>query len=1157
MGRPGVVAQSTQANNTNTFNRRSIAKLVGIVFHSDLYTGRCKLYPVDNAAGRDRLEAMARKPEDWCQPELMVCCARHRTACFFTSEIMQDPDKPNRWVCFLEDPFIPTGRYMLEVQRTKGRPIFQLVQVKGKMFAQEPVSGCALDHSEGSPVELMTDFMVGDGVSLEEALYNLCSYRYEASIGAMRESDMEKVGEGKAPESGFKTAIGIAHSTQEMIAHTIGIVKLDFPFYNNLKKVEKFLAGDKGRFTRQIIFLWEKSKLKQSVLNFTRDKEHPNVDGLLVWMEEDEGKLKRLSGLGIIEANYLEKYREKMDEYKIRGKVEIGKLSEGIEIVGAGFAMLDNVIETAEMIEKFNEAWTAWEHMGEELGRVSRRILKVPLDDQPWLAHGGGWFMRGDLTMLEHLKMVADNAAANAQDAGWKWFMKMLPQAVGFCEFGQLMKEIKPLAKAQKGYAVAKVVAVKADQMLHSNIADVYQKQIATKWHDLNAWIANDNALMYHAIGMTAHYWEQESIALQFYVRAKVIYGLKRLIDMCGPLGGDGRRRVSKYNFVQCWLAPGTTFEQAVDEMQVGRYISELCLAEGFWVRKDHLIVDWLHHWLQERDPAHRNEIIRTTAPDDPARWFKVEFQRFWPIHHSDILDVHKFAERFSTDWSSVDDRDVETCFLEYGVCEWQREILKITEWKVMPDRKVIDSETPVRAVLVFKKGAQVRPGLPVTFQIERTDWLNVPGPIYTTVVRPLQFSMAVECGEIERDEYLVRYMDQLGAIVSFSYSYAWKKKGEKEEEPAKVFYGFKPMIESTEWKEALKEFGFTKVWGLARNAKQWLHPSTMDFAVKYVVANGEAEGYVKTAGRFWDSTSEFTVQPGHITGPRDPEFDERNKAKFTDLEFLQRQLPEAPPPKPVYPKLDTVVVQFQAGQEWKAVTGAGISANDPVRIVFVFKEKALRVPVVVLIKRTDYAVNLPGPHYTANVVSLLDNLGPEFKGKWGVVITPEYYMMQWIKPNSFELRVELLNGGELWRGIKPITRDEICSKGHAVTAQTWAGYKFSVYYGVGTDDPREASDVASIPHSIMNDIPMAVGDQIGSDGMILKGYGTFGVSYWDAVLYHGAHLTACGMPFIANVFDSEGNSRPWVFGEDAHLYMQAVEDDPNLYNVVAEATVS
>ena len=764
---------------------------------------------------------------------------------------------------------------------------------------------------------------------------------------------MEKVKEGKEPESGFKTYCGVAHTTQEMVANAIGIVKFDFPFFKNLKKLDDFLSVDEGLFHKQrqkladlahpnIMFLWQKTGLQKAVLKWTREAEQPNIDGLSV---REEGKWKRLSSMGVIDEVYLEKYRQSLEE-----NAGFRKFSQGVEMIGVAFELVDCILETAEMIAAFNEAWVAWARMGQELGKVSRDIREFGSQwegiDTPWKHHGHGFFSRGDLALLENLKMTADNSASSAQDAGWKWFLKMAPQALGFCECGELFKEVKSLEKAQTAYGAAKKFATTVDKLTHANVVDIYETQIANKWHDLNASTANDSALMYHGIGMSTQYGNQQAIALQFYVRAKVLYGLKRLIDLCGPLGkeGDRQRRVSKYNFIQSWTTPGKTFEQAVAELRVNEYITELCLARSFWVRKDHLLADWLHHWMQEKDPTHKDQILRTKEPtEDQDRWFKVDFQRYWPIHYRDIPTVEKFAAQFSTDFSSVDDSDVQTCFLQKGTSSWAvvpgtsdgSKMLRIAKWELLLDKDVIDSETPVRAILVFKKDAPVRAGLPVTFQLERTDLLNVPGPVYQTIARPLATPGAVETGHLEKDPELGKYKDQMGAIVSFSYSYAWKRNG--NELPAKIYYGLKPMIEDPSWKDAISTLGFKYVYQWARNAHEWLVPCNMTFAVKYNAGDGHVDGYAHTRNGFWNSTVEVTVQPDHISGPQDPEFNQRNHAKFTDLDFLRRQLPESPPPKPKYPGLENVLVQYLDGEKWLPVNGdQGVAFRTPVRIIFV-----------------------------------------------------------------------------------------------------------------------------------------------------------------------------------------------------------------------------
>ncbi|HKE23594.1 MAG TPA: hypothetical protein VKB88_14605 [Bryobacteraceae bacterium] len=1158
-----TAAQSAAEDNFNTHDLKAVAKLVYVVFHADRYQGRCKLYPLENGDAVARLRQMKERPEEWCRPEFMRCCEQHATPCFFTSEITKDPDSPNRWICAITDPLIPQGKYMLEAPQKQGLPIFQIIQIKGKMFAREPISGKRMDGASGFPVDLLLDAVIGDGVTLEEALYNLCSYRYQDSIGAMRDEDVEKVARGEEPSSGFKTVVGVIKTAQETVAGSLGYVKAEFSWFKNLKSLDKLLAGDKGRHTAQIMKYWQKSGLPAAIVKFTSEH-YLNIDGLIIATNAD-GKYKRLSGLNVIDENYLEPYRAALEREALKGNYTFGDLCQHVEAVGQGLEMLDNLIETYEMVAAFDRSWGAWAKMQAMLTKVSVTLNKGSDPHQPWNVHGNGCFMRGDLAMLENLKMAADNSAADAQAAGWAWFMKMAPQVIGGLGVGEAFADFKAGKKTISAYKGGSWIWKKADNLTHADIMHSYQKQVATRFHDLNAWIANENALMHHAIGMSVQFYEVQAIALQFYVRAKVLYGLKRLIELCGPVRSQ-TRRVSKYNFIQNWSAMNTTFDQMVDQFGIKQYIDELCLAPAFWIRRDHLLADWLHHWMQEQSSGHRDQVIRTSEPPDPEHWFRVEFQRYWPIHYSDIADAHKFAQKFSTNWTSVDDNDVDCCFLERGNCTWKTvgggTLPTIWSWDLLRDEDVIDSETPVRAVLVFKKDAPVCAGIPVTFQLERTDWLNVPGPVYQTVVRPLDPTAGPDT---EKDKTLLHYKDRYGAVVNFSYSYEWKKKG-GETVPARVYYGLKPMLETPEWKEMLSPTGFAKlIWALNRAERQRLFVSSMDMAVKYSVCDGQVQGYAKAGNTFWDSTTEVTVQARHKWAPPDPEFDERNLAKFTDVEFLRRLCPTAAPPPAPKPRVERVDVEFCVkDDEWKPVTADGISVEQPIRVIFVLKKQEPSFPVVVNIKRSDGIVsrNVRGPFYSRNVVQKLDNLGPRYKGKWGVVVTPWYYLMAWEIIRYGTASVELLNGGKIYRGVKPITGDDVCCwSGKPATADTWANYKFSVYYGVGSNDPADATEVADVAGSLLNDVPLTVTDSI-TGGFPLLGEGLYGISARQEGNYDGKTISICTLPLLAMVYhtSSPGNrddARPIsnLTGDHFQALLGAVDEHSDLYDIVRLGT--
>jgi len=208
----------------------------------------------------------------------------------------------------------------------------------------------------------------------------------------------------------------------------------------------------------------------------------------------------------------------------------------------------DNCKYSRPQSRRENRAGGAWEKMQAMVTKVSTTLRSRAREpEKPWNAHVNGCFLRGDLAMLENLKMVADNSAADAQDAGWAWFMKIAPQVLGGLGLGEAFKEYTTGTRMMSAY---KDGSWKKADMSHSRVMECYKEQVATWFHDLNAWIANDNALFQHAVGMSSQYYKFQAIALQFYVRAKVLYGLKRLVDLCGTVTSQ-IRRVSKYNFIQ------------------------------------------------------------------------------------------------------------------------------------------------------------------------------------------------------------------------------------------------------------------------------------------------------------------------------------------------------------------------------------------------------------------------------------------------------------------------------------------------------------------------------------------------------------------------------------------------------------------------------
>jgi hypothetical protein len=141
---------------------------------------------------------------------------------------------------------------------------------------------------------------------------------------------------------------------------------------------------------------------------------------------------------------------------------------------------------------------------------------------------------------------------------------------------------------------------------------------------------------------------------------------------------------------------------------------------------------------------------------------------------------------------------------------------------------------------------------------------------------------------------------------------------------------------------------------------------------------------------------------------------------------------------------------------------------------------------------------------------------------------------------------VEVLNGGEMWRGIKPVTAAE--TYWQDLTADAWKDYTFTVYYGVGTNDPNQATDRVDVVGSALDDVPLKFEDFEAG----LSGAGIYGVGKKDKILFRGKYLSVCTMPFIAFVVNAEDETmKRYVSGDRMHQFLEAVDDMPNLYNVV------
>lgn len=1079
------VAQGARTKRGNAINKTHLVKLVRVVFHTDRYQGRCWLFPLENA-GTKRLQAATKTPTGSQQTtagDPLYCRSSNPAIMGFSTT--QIKAGKGYWTCFVKDPLLPMGKYILEVPLKKRlwsgkgpKSIFHLVEITGKMVARTPYELKLLGTPPAGvlPKPVIVDSLIGDGMSLEEALFNLAAYRYEASIGGLRKADMAAVAGGDPPESGFKTALGVAQSAQEHLTSLIGIINADFGFYNDLKKLDQYFGQDQDRLGQGLITLWKKTGIAQSQLDWVQNLTRPNTAGMLIYELDENGKqVRKLSTLESLEENKLAPYRLNLQYNK-----PYQTFQDYVRFSGSVMAFLGNVIDTVDMWAAFQAAEAANVQFQRAIGDVVRARTQIDRGQKDlrslWEAQKTGWFCRGDLTNIETLKANADNLAAKAAVTGWKWTFKMSSQAIGFCSLGKVFADTK-LQKAADLYPMVKSVAATLDSKVGKDVIARTYKDIETWWHDVAACASNDVTLKNALFAYGGQ--QSQRIKILFLLRAKVLYGLKRLIDKCGPAVDSEKKRsvVSRANYAReaiDWLLVDKSFHDKIRLFRIESYINTFCLSPHFFVRKDHLLEDWVHHWVEEWDDAYRNQVIKTSVSQTEWRsgnWRKVDFQKYWPIHFMDHPNVAKFATQFATDWSEVSDGDIARCILLRGTGQWKQLLgskkwtLKITQWHRLKDEEVIDSETPVRVVLIFKAAATVALGTPVQFQLERTDGANVTGPLYNAVARPFHADSPEgkemrSCG-IPNGRYI--------AVADLTYGYRDKKA---PHEAAKIYHGLKPMLETSKW------YDWVAPWGFHKRLRQKAHamkPFAMSFAVKYAAGDGSASGYASLKN-FWNSTVEITVVPERVSAPKHPadpyfvKFNARNRKKFTDIAFLQRQVPSAKPAVPQKPALETVVAQYSKdGKRWHKLADR-LNWNHHLRVIFVFKKKVTWAPCVIRIDRVDCTWNVKGPHYTSNVVTKLDHVG--FRGKWGVIITPYYYFFKFRNESGHVVIEELNDNGKPWRGVKPF----LCAKRSTdrITENDYRGFEFDILYDVGTNDPKKAS--TRVPNA--NDVKLLVKKQ-------------------------------------------------------------------------------
>ena len=1093
-----TVSQRADQSGANLLDQRPALKIVQIHFHQPYYKGKTpRLFP--HPSNTDAIR--------WLEKELFPkgdadkdggSDALH----FVCSPVKPHAEKAGLWVSVVNATEVPAGLYILEVPFLRKVPgggseektFCQMVLIRAKLIAAGPDGVPFGPDSRTAPV--VCEWFPGDGVSLEESLYNLFAYLYEESIGVLLAEDMKKVAEGGEPESGFKTFLGVADTLKEGAAGLIGLVKLDFGWYKTIKSVDSYLDG-KG--SRTVLALWKKSGLGKSALKWSNDMIKPNAIGMVI--DADGKYVKRVNIYRKLDY-VLGKHSKPVDDFlEKRHDQAMGlNVSEVGEIAGSIVDLLGNTVEAYEVMDAFVKADSArmdfmrnltrmvdrrtqemgWEIGYAKAGSAERKKMRDRGDAPPWERHG--FFVRGDLTALEALKMKTDHAAGEAHLAAAKFTLKMSASAYGISGLGAIVGE-----KAEKAYEAVKKIASFVDSNLGSKDIDRWVKELETIWHDEMAYASNNNEILHRFIGMHPPYTERQTIAIQFLMRAKVLYGLKRLIAMCGPAVDKDRYDsvIAMKAYMKDkndWLIRAGNFHRNVDVLGIKEYIRDFCLADRFWVRKSHAHHDWIHHFVQvdHGDAEYRDEVLRMKDPGDDKEWFEVDFQRYWPIHFMDIENVHKFCERFSNDWSPLKSKDVERCYLQRGEAKWSPipgtgdRALEITRWVDLQDGEMIDSETPVRAVLIFTGTAKISKGVPVRFQVERTDGFNVPGPAYNTVARPCSKEDGEAIG-VEKGRYV--------AILDFTYSYRKKQAKNFPEETAKIYHGIKPMVESIAWADVVK------TTELAKFSADWVYhkirPQEMTMAVRYAVGDGNVAGYAEKKGKVFSTTTEIRMVPDAIASHNVAEkemFHERNDTKFGDRDFLERMCAEAPPPKMKLPEIEKAIVQYLRGETWRNLAkDTVIRYTDALRVIVFVDDILDGVPLTVRFERTDQGVD--GPFYTSTVIEPLRKYG--FTGKLGYVICPYYHYATW----NEDLKVGKLsfhNDGNPIFAVKPVCKvnnsSEWINNSGSRYPTYWKGYTFKVQFNLGTNNPNPGilgwgwksigpDGICTIPHDIQFDM--------------------------------------------------------------------------------------
>ncbi len=940
-------------NSTGTLDHGKERRIITVYFHTDRYQGKCRLLAIKPKPGA---------PKEWQ-----------------SSEVCPGAD-PDIWGAGFPDEDIPAGDYILEVQlkdnNGRVKPIRHYLQIDHAYRDVVSISGESAEYTK-SPEPVLHEPLIGDGYSLEEAFVRLFNYKYidtlEATIKQVTPKK-EEGGESGEKAKAFATMIGVTKAFHDRLSAALGYMTPDNKYFRNFTKIHAMVENRPKS--------WK--GLEKKILNLAGESGDAAFEhrakrwGLKEWCEDVE------------------------------------KIQKPVEAIGKVFETYEQGEKLAEFIEAFNAVNEADLQFLNSVGK------NFDVRNREELGRFPDFFSRWELMGLEAARQEADNRAGDAQNQGVGWTVNMVGLGLGviFAEgfissvLGEKVgKLFNVLGKIKSGLE-------KFDEWLfHAYIANRY-RDVAEWWHDIGAVAHLDNSMFHIMVGRNTSSWEHNEYGLQFCFRAKVLYGLMKLIQECGSYEKNP-----------------ASFKEKVQKNKIADYIDRYVLGGPFWVRNDHLTFDWVDHFHLEKDEAARNEVVRFQVPSEGGAqkesstlatwnhwgchgWTKIDFQKWFPIHFLDHKSIEDFAVEFSTDYSGVSEKHIATTFWQTASSEdWTyadgpngakvQVNREVTGWDVLINGDRINSERPVRAVIVLKENVPVRSGTPVTVQLRRVDWLNMNGPTYKGVIRRLSDKDLLPDSVVDANsrESVSGLKNRLGAILEFEYHYTWKGHA-----PSKIYQGLKPLKGSCHS-------------AIAQN---------MSMAAWWTLGRNEAQGWIANG-------KEVELIPFKGINEEEPDFDRRNLAKFSDVDFLMRDTSSEEFSADVSKNDVTAIMQVKEDAGWKSLGEADknytVKFNQEVRVIIIVRQRphfSPGIPAAVQVIRTD-GTNAVGPVYRSEKMFSLTPFG--LPGKWGTVIDLYHYVLDGENGKLIPLN-----------GIKPVFRGSITSYDKI----SFKGFTFELRYRVG-----------------------------------------------------------------------------------------------------------